>query len=318
MVSNRYETPSPSRLVPAILIFIISLAVLIPPAHKLPQHGDEAMYLWKAQYYTNRILAWDFSWGDPDSYVDPGFTPLSFWAMEQPFGSHLVYSLVMKLGKKPGPSAPYRHLDPECEKPEYQVPAATLSAVRMTAALCASMGLALVVIHWGWKAFFACLVFLCISSVRSDLSRAWAEGPLLLGLGLCAALERTKYWGVALGMAASFKLTAILLWPLAVYLTRKRTRRCRVSGVLQCCLAWTATNPISWFAGGPLYIVVLLMFRMASLFWQSNKLQTDIVGGIFWPSRYIWPFELAALLFAFASVPPIYRKAIRTLRKSPK
>lgn len=45
--------------------------------------------------------------------------------------------------------------------------------------------------------------------MRDDLARAWAEVPVLLGFGQCAATYRTRWFAVARGLAAIFKLTAL-------------------------------------------------------------------------------------------------------------
>jgi|WetSurMetagenome_2_1015567.scaffolds.fasta_scaffold164913_1 hypothetical protein len=304
------------RYIPSALIFLISLIALIPIALTQPQHGDEAMYIWKAAYYTNRISHLEFASQGSDDYTDPGFSPLSFWAMEQPFGSHIIYAIAMKLSNTSAPSVPYKYLDPAFQKPENLIPASTLPVVRIVAVLCVSIGLGLIVYRFGWSALGACLLFIAIPHVRFDLSRAYAEGPLLLGFGLCAVLAGTRFYGSALGLTASFKLTGILLWPIAGYASRKLSRPKQIRGALACLLTWSITNPLSWFAGGPLYLFVLLFFRIASLFWQSKNLHTDIIAGWFFPSRYWWPFELAFLLLIFVRILPICLQLIRSRRNS--
>ncbi len=274
------------------------------------------MYVWKACYYANRISHLNFGFEGTDDYSNPGFSPLSFWAMEQPFGSHIIYAIAMKLSHTSGPSAPYRWLDPAFNKPENLIPKDTLPVVRIAAVLCASVGLALIVFRFGWLAFCACVLFMFIPHVRSDLSKAWAEGPLLLGFGLCAALAGTRYLGCALGLTASFKLTGILLWPIAGYAARKLSRSQRIKGAVACLLTWSITNPLSWFAGGPIYLFVLLFFRIGSFFWQSQHLPIDLAAGLFLPSRYLWPFELAFLLLFFVWAVPFYSRTVRSRRKS--
>jgi hypothetical protein len=107
-----------------------------------------------------------------------------------------------------------------------------------------------------------------------------------------------------LGLAASFKLTGILLWPAAGYAARKLPRRQIIRGGLSCLLTWSVVNPLSWFAGGPFYILVLLSFRAGSLFWQTKNLPVELKTGSFFPTRYFWPAELALLLLVFVWAVP--------------
>lgn len=303
------------RYIPAILILLISAVTLLPAAFTLPQHGDEAMYVWKAAYYGNRLLHLQFDFDRADDYSDPGFSPFSFWAMEQPFGSHLIFAAAMKISGTSGPSIPFKYLDPKFDETKNLIPASTLPVVRLAAVLCASVGLALIVSRWGWPALFACVLFLAIPHVRPDLSRAWAEGPLLLGFGLCAVLIDTKYLGVALGLTASFKLTGILLWPVAGYVARKLPRRQILRRTLSCLLTWSVVNPLSWFAGGPFYILVLLSFRAGSFFWQTRNLPIELKTGSFFPTRYFWPAELALLLLVFVWALPACLHSLRSRRR---
>ena len=53
--------------------------------------------------------------------------------------------------------------------------------------------------------------------------------------------------------------------------------------------SFPASDPPSWTMGGPLYLVTLTKFRQTAWMHQSSE-------GAFLPSRYFWPFELAAIL----------------------
>ena len=90
-----------SRVLPALTAMVLTIAALWPSALALPQHGDERMYVWKAGYYGGRIARLDFSPAGDMPYLDPGWDPLSFWAIEQPLGAHLIYALAMGLTRTP-------------------------------------------------------------------------------------------------------------------------------------------------------------------------------------------------------------------------
>jgi len=170
-----------------------------------------------------------------------------------------------------------------------------LFALRLTAILCACLGFALMALRLGWKSFVATGLVLLIPHVPPDLTRAWAEGPLILGAGLCVLTFGTRWFGAACGLAATVKLTALGLWPLL--LLRRANgggRWARTLGVGSAALTWTLLTPQSWFEGGPLYILIMLTVRKG-----YYQLQTQLVGrpgfegvaGIFLPTRYLIPFE---------------------------
>ena len=78
------------RLFLAATTFLVSSVFLSLNVNNQTQHGDEKIYVWKSWYFSNKILKFDFLKGDADS-DDPGFHPNSFWAKEQPFGTHIIY-----------------------------------------------------------------------------------------------------------------------------------------------------------------------------------------------------------------------------------
>ena len=132
-----------SNRILALIIFTITLLVLIPNIKALDQHGDEKMYVWKAAYYSERLIKLDFSKGT-DPYLDPGFNPTSFWAWEQPFGSHWIYALAIGISNSEPPKLPYSYTNPRLQGPETDIPPNTLFAARLAAIICAASGLALV------------------------------------------------------------------------------------------------------------------------------------------------------------------------------
>jgi hypothetical protein len=108
----------------------------------------------------------------------------------------------------------------------------------------------------------ASVLFLMLPNVREDLSRAWAEGPLLLGFGICAFAYRSRWFGPACGVAATFKLTALGLWPLL--LLRRAHGGARFGptvGLLAALLVWTILTPPAWYGYGPGYLVHMVVDR---------------------------------------------------------
>jgi hypothetical protein len=278
-----------------IAIFLITIASLTPIIRSFPQHGDEKIYVWKAWYYSNKILHLEFDWGDPLS-IDPGFNPFSFWAQEQPFGSHILYAAIMHIFNLPPPVAPYSFTNPSMQGQDTDIPDLTLISLRLVGIISAATGLALITYRFGWSGVFASILLIAIPHVRPDLARAWAEGPLLLGLGLCAISYRTRWFPVACGAAAAFKLTALVLWPLMLLRGANGNlgRLATIQSVLLCLGVFWLLNPISWFYLGPFFLIQLLHHRIATYIGQS---QTDpYVLGLFIPTRYLWPLELLAFL----------------------
>jgi hypothetical protein len=279
----------------AICTFLISLSILFPNIRILEQHGDEKLYVWKAAYYGTRVINWDLSAGT-DAYLDPGFNPFSFWAWEQPFGSHVIYALAMAITSSPSPALPYSYEDSSLQGPETDIPLRTLVVTRFAAILCASIGLALITWHFGWKAAIPVFLLLSIPATRDSFSRAWAEGPLMLGFGLCAISYRTRWFPVALGIATAFKLTALGLWPL-MFLTGSCGREFpwrRSLSLLISIIVFSILTPVSWFAYGPVYLIIIIYQRIITWYQQSQAFPT--IHGVFFPSRYAWPFELLAFL----------------------
>ncbi len=285
-------------LAPPTLAFVVTVLALLPSIFSLSQHGDEKMYIWKAYYYGSRLVHFDFTPGD-DEYLNPGWKPTTFWAVEQPLGSHLIYAMAMGITRSEPPKSPWLWGTVEWQGPETAIPPGTLRVVRLAAILCDTIGLTLVAYRLGYAGLLGIALFLLIPHVRGDLARAWAEGPLLLGIGLCVASFGSRWFGFAVGLTTSFKLTAVVLWPLL--LSRKAvglSHYGRPAALASSVAAWIVSNPVSWFGGGILYLVILVGYRIQAFLYQSEHMETNTIGGfgLFLPTRYLWPLELGLLL----------------------
>lgn len=290
------------KLLPALVIFVITFAVLYPQTASLAQHGDECMYIWKAAYYTTPPIT-----AGADEYLSPGWNPLAFWALEQPFGSHLLYAAALKIFRVNAPSFPHNYGVSWYPIPEVAIPDATLPVVRITAMFMAALGLSLITFRLGWRGLLAGALFLAIPHVREDLARAWAEGPLLLGIGLCVLSYGTPWFTLAVGLATGFKLTAIVLWPVVWFTSPIKLAHMRsLLNIIVASFLYAITTPYSWLAGGPAYLVFQLVYRLREFLSQSAR--TAEIVGPFPPTRYLWPLELAALLGIVHVVKLIYAK----------
>lgn len=288
-----------SRTLPAVIVFVLTLGVLLPLAYSSSVHGDEVMEAWSAAYYGGRLARLDLSPNAGDLQLDPGWSPYSPWAQTQPMGARFIYALV--LGISGAPPAPYGD-------DGSHVAFETLFPMRVAAILSAALGLALIALRLRWPALAAVVLFLAIPHVREDLARGWGEGPLLLGFGLCAVSYGSRWFPAACGFAATLKLTALGIWPF-MYLPGAvgRWSRLRVLGpVAIACLVWSAATPPAWFAGGPPFLVAMILYRG-----REYGEQSGLVGGpfgLFVPSRYVWPVELAALLALCVLAPRLWHR----------
>jgi hypothetical protein len=304
----------------AVVVFLFTILRLYPYTKTMDQHGDERMYVWKAAYYFDRIVRLDFSTLEKDDYYDPGFSPTSFWAVEQPYGSHFLYALTMAISEKPAPAMPWGWAFASMQGPQTLIPAETLPFVRGTAIFTAALGLALITWRFGRAGALAAILLLMIPHVPQNLSLAWAEGPLLLGFGLCAISYRTRWFPVACGAAAAFKLTALGLWPLMFIrgANGKEFPWIRSLSIFTASLVWSILTPYSFSVGGPPFLVAQLYYRIGSFFGQSGAYTGSV--NLFLPKRYLWPIELAGLLlvsiYLFHIIPLIVNKARATLIKA--
>lgn len=291
----------------ALIIFTITLLVLFQNIRALDQHGDEKMYIWKAAYYSARLIKTDFSQGT-DPYLDPGFNPKSFWAWEQTFGSHWIYAIAMGISNTQPPELPYSYTDSKLQGSETNIPPNTLFAARLAAIICAAAGLAFLTLRFGWTGFISSIVLLSIPFIRDNFSRAWAEGPLMLGFGLCAISYKTRWFPIALGVAAAFKLTALALFPLIAITGScgKEFHWRRYLSTLVPPFVVALLTPVSWFFGGPFYLIMIILMRIET--WLQQSQTTPTIGGIFFPDRYIWPFMLLTLLLITHFSRPVFNK----------
>src|SRR5205085_2386460 len=104
-----------------------------------------------------------------------------FWARQQPMGARYVYAIALGLSGSPTPDKPLWWADAEYLGPEVRLTpsmAGTLWVLRSAAVMCAVLGFALIALRLGWPGAGVALVLLGFPQVRSDLARAWAEGPL--------------------------------------------------------------------------------------------------------------------------------------------
>jgi hypothetical protein len=280
------------RLAPAAAAFVITVAALVPSVLSLPPHGDENHYAWTAAYYGTRLTHLDFRPDGTDPVLDPGWAPFS-WPITQPMGARLIYAIALGVTGSPPPALPLALFDPSAHAAELAVPEATLLVLRFTAVLCAALGFGLFAVRWGWRGAVP-LVLLAVPDTRDDLARAWAEGPLLLGFGLCALAYGTRWFAAVCGLAATFKLTALGLWPLAFWRgSIGHSRLAHLLGLAVAAAVWCALTPPSWYAGGPLYLTLMLIDRQL-----ENSRQAATVthsAAVFIPTRYLWPFEIVVV-----------------------
>jgi hypothetical protein len=281
-----------------LITLALALAVLTPAAFQhRGQHNDEKEYVWAAKYYGHRVVHLDFSRGS--TFRDPGWTPNAYWTSASNFSTFYVYAAALGVTGQPGPPLPHSYDDPQLQGPRTDVPSRSLTIARLAAALCAALGLALISRRLGWKGLVAASVFLVLPNVPGDLTRAWAEGPLLLGFGLCVTAFGSRWFGVACGAAATFKLTALGLWPL-IFWRRANGTFSRAKAILLAAATWTILTPPSWFALGPLYLIQAIRFRASQFEGQSGTNLPEVHDGVFLPSRYLLQIEiLAAFGLAF-------------------
>jgi hypothetical protein len=255
------------------------------------QHPDEDVYVWASGYLMHQLATLDTSFAADaqDPYARPHWDPNSQWALGMGTSTRLIYGFALNATPRTSaPSRPYSWTLPSYQKrAETAATLGTLRLLRVLAVLCAALGIALIARRFGWAAVAGAVVILAVPGGIATFSRAWAEGPLLLGFGLCAAAYGTRWFSPALGLGVTFKLTALGLWPL-ILLRRGRVTRLW-KGLIAMMAVFVLLTPPSWTMGGPLYLLTLINFRQSSWVHQSSE-------AVFLPSRYFWPFELAAIL----------------------
>ncbi len=285
-----------SHIILSLAVFFITLYILTQRVDILEQHGDEKIFTSKAWYFSNKIIELNFS-KENLNWDDPGFHPNTFWAMEQPFGSHLIYATTMHtFSLSPAVQAFSYTLGPDFQGPNTDIPKQTLVVLRTVACAFSAFGLALLTLRFGLTGLFTSLMLLAIPHVRDDLSRVWAEGPLLFGIGLCTVTFRTRWFALAAGASAAFKLSGLIFWiplivPKKISLVFLKDKFKDFAIAL---LVFTLMNPVSWMNGGPLYLFVFILFRVSE--WLNQSATIPTIGNYFIPTRYLWPLELLVFL----------------------
>jgi hypothetical protein len=284
----------------AAVTLLLALAALWPMALAQPQHGDETNRAWSGWYYVGLIRHPGHA--ATGEFADPGWDPDAYWSLTQPLGVSWVYGAAIHAWGAVAPQVPYDFSAPMSEAT--RVSPATLRLIRAVAVGCAAAGLALLALRLGWPAAVAVALFLAIPHVRADLSRATGDGPLLLGLGLCAAAYGTGWFAPLCGVAATLKLTGLALWPVAVVKGWGRGWYRHGLALLAAWGAWVALMPTSWRVGGFPFLLRMVRHRWDE-YWHQSTVTGGYVGevlaqervmGLFLPTRYLWPLELGALL----------------------
>ena len=286
----------------AAVALLLALAALWPTALAQPPHGDETCHAWTSHYYVGLILHPAYT--PAGGHLDPGWDPDVFWALTQPFGVRLLYGLPLHAAGATPPEMPYDATGPLDDTT--RVPPATLRLMRAVAVGCAALGLALLALRLGWPAVVAVALFVAIPHVRTDLSRATGDAPLLAAVGLCALAYGSGWFAPLCGLAATLKLTGLALWPVAVVKGWGRGWYRHGLALLAAWGTWVALSPTSWRVGG-----APLLLRMIGHRWDEFRLQSTLTGGyagallaqdrvwgLFLPSRYFMPLELGLLLLA--------------------
>ena len=303
--SDRQTSAIVRRVIPVVVSFCLALAVLVPAIAVVPVHNDERQYVWTAHYFTSKLLHLDLRTKGTNSYTDPGWAPVDFWPLTQPMGTRFVYGLTMAIFHVPAPALPYSYGDRALQGADTQIPAETLPIVRLASVLCAAVGCALFTIRLGWRGVALTVITLLAPGVRDNVSRALAEGPLLLGFGLCALTYGTRWFAPMCGVAATFKLTALGLWPLTL-VRRANGGHHGPLGLPIAALAWTALTPPSWFLLGPFYLLPMLADRIK----EYSSLSEQYPGpfGLFFPDRYYLPFVVLLALGIVLVAPRVLKR----------
>ena len=278
------------RVVLAGAVSAIAIVVLLPIARSADQHPDEAQYGWSAAYFGSLAAHGDFSPTGPDLFLDPGWNPYSYWSSTTGMGARFWFAGALAITGSDAPTLPYSYTSKKFQGPETLLSSSSLLVLRIAAILAAALGLGLMAWRLGMPAVFGISIFLALPNVRDDLARAWAEGPLMLGFGMMVASYGSRFFAVACAVAATFKLTAIGLWPLVI-LGRANGGIRPWKAVAVLLITWTVLTPQSWSILGLPDLSVMIAARANEFSGQS-----DAAGGFFLPSRYLWPLELAACI----------------------
>lgn len=291
------------RLLPGAAAFVLTIAALLPAALTLPQHGDETQYGWSAAYFGARLARLDFSLG-AGTLLDPGWN-YSYWTLTQPMGARFVYAAALAIAGADVPNLPADSVDSYNWERQMRLSSYAILSMRLAAILCAALGFAVICSRFRWRGVLACALFLAIPFVHTDLARGWAEGPLLLGIGLCIAAYGTRWFAPLCGLTVTFKLTALPLFLAAFWHGYGRTRLAHLAGFLVSLGVWVLLTPPSWFGGGPLFLGMMVANRITE--YSVQALRPENADDIFLPTRYLLPFVLLALLLA-VHTPQLWRR----------
>ena len=225
----------------------------------------------------------------------------------------------MAIAGAPPAARPFSYHDPGLQGPDTEIPPRTLQVTRLTAVTLAAFGFALVVLRLGWPGLAVPVILLSTRFVRTDLARAWAEGPLLFGFGLAILTFGTRWFAVVAGAAAAIKLTGLVLWPAALlHPSFSASRIGHLNGIVVAWLSFTLLNPLAWFGGGPLFLFTLVVHRVETYVAQCALYGSDLGPqlGVFLPTRYIWPVEfgLAVALVLLSQRSSVVRSLWRSWR----
>lgn len=287
------------RGLPALTAGLLMLGALWPQVWLQPMNGDESHYAWTAAYYGGLVSRGYWQPDGTDSWLDPGWSPTSYWALTQPMGTRAIYALALGLTQYPAPEHPWDWTRRHEPQPEAQFYPITLAMLRLTAAACAALGAAFIGWRLGWPWLSGLLPWLWLEHARIDLAKVWAEGPLILGFGLCIVTFGTRWFGIACGLAATIKLTALGVWPLLLWPRANGARGGVLIGMASAATIWTILTPPSWWAGGPAYLIPMLLNRQAE---QAVNNPYAVIG-FHWPTRYWIPIELACAVGIALALP---------------
>jgi hypothetical protein len=238
-------------------------------------------------------------------------------------GTRFVYAIALAISGNSGPAQALdetgRGFDPDVSTlpADATLTAAARRAMRLAAVLCTAMGLACVAWRLRWAGALAAALFLALPAAALHYAAGWAEGPLLLGIGFVVLTYGTRWLPLALGLVASFKLTGLGLWPLVLVpgALGQRGWRPVMLGALATLAVWTLLDPVSWFAGGPLYLLPMLGDRVQEYLWQSGMAHAQ--GGAFRPIRYVLPFWFGFLLLTMQRAAVIVGHIATTAKGTP-
>ncbi len=295
---RRFTRPFRNRVLLAIWFVIVSTAVFLPAAMHDPLFVDENFYAWSGYYFATRLAHFDFSAPSVPDRLDPGWDPQNWWSVCAPLGFRLGYGGAMMLLHLAPPAEPYDLSLANVPQPGAQIPLATLQTLRGLAAIASSFGLAVLAYRFGIGGAIGAAIVLIVGGL--DLTRIMAEPLLVLSLGLSVLTFGSPLFAIAVALAVSSKLTALLLVPLMLWPKAVGMRPgVHFVALPMAAIAWTILNPQSWFAGGPLYLYHMLLQRQME---QVEYSTAFMHGGLYLPPRYLIPFIYLAVWLLCAIV----------------